>query len=169
MSSEIRMRTGSPTTLIPTKTTTDITRTTIRLWRTRRITKTIRRCLLAFGHSRCEGVLVGSGLVAEPAAHRPGVHLVVQRDDPDVLDRDLRGAREQLGALLVVDSAKRLIDQLVDLLVGIAPAVRRPHALLAVERREQRLERRGGLAGARAPANQDEAELRALLRRPGGC
>src|SRR5262245_22744545 len=106
MSSEIRMCTGSPTTWMPTKTTSDITRTTIRLWISRRIRKTMRRYLLAFGYSRGERVLVGAGLVAEPAAHRPGVDLIVKRDDADVLDRDLGRAREQVGALLVVDGAE---------------------------------------------------------------
>ena len=70
--------------------------------------------------------------------------------------------------LRVLVRGERVVDQLVDLRVRVAAAVRRAHALVAVEGREQRLERRGGFAGARAPAHQDEAELRPLVGRAGG-
>src|SRR5688500_16261587 len=145
MSSEIRMCTGSPTRCTPTNTTSDITSTTTRLCRTRLMMKTIS---VPFRNPRRHRVLVGARLVREAAAHRPGVDLVVQRDDADVLDRDLGGAREQVGALGVVDRGERVVDQLVDLRIGVAAAVRRSHAFLAVEGGEQRLERRGRLARA---------------------
>src|SRR5687767_3768941 len=87
MSSEIRMCTGSPTRCTPTNTTSDITRTTTALWRTRRMMKTIGVLLVRLPDVGRERVLVGARLVAEAAAQRPGVHLVVQRDDAHVLDR----------------------------------------------------------------------------------
>src|SRR5687767_10184011 len=164
MSSEIRMCTGSPTRCTPTNTTSDITRTTTRLWRTLLMMKTI---LFRFADPRRQRVLVGARLIGEAAAHRPGVHLVVQRNDADVIDRHLGSAREQLGALRVVRRGERLVQEFVHLGIGVAAAVRCPHALLAVEGREQRLERRRSLAGPRSPAHQDEAELGSLVGRPG--
>ena len=107
-----------------------------------------------------EGVLVGARLVRQVLAHRPGAHLVVQRHQPRQLaDRLVRGARQHDAALGVVDRRQRLRQQRVDAGVGEAAAVggaepglsgRTSRAASAAARR---------LAGLRAPAGEQEAEL----------
>ena len=51
----------------------------------------------------------------------------------------------------------------------MAPAVRRPMALGLIVGREQRFQRRRGLAGTGTPADEEKAEFRRLVCSPLGC
>jgi hypothetical protein len=95
-----------------------------------------------------------------PSRARPQVDLEVERDDSVSLIAKLGRARCSIAlALRVVDDCERVLGQCIDLAVRVAAAVRVAVALVAVERHQQRLERRRRFAGARAPAHQHEAEL----------
>ena len=106
-----------------------------------------------------ERVLVGARHIGDAVARRPQVDLEVQRNDAGVVDRELGRALQQRLALGVVDGRERILGQRVDLAVRIAAAVRGAEALVAVVGHQQRLQRRRRFAGARAPAEQHEAEL----------
>src|SRR3546814_405166 len=66
---------------------------------------------------------------------------------------------QQRLTLVVVNRGQGLVDQRVHLRVGVAPAVGAAIALYLVRRGHQRAQRRGHLAGRRAPAGEVHREL----------
>src|SRR5215472_15689893 len=159
------MSTGLPMANTPRNTSADITTSTRALCMSRRRMKTVIGTLgvvpLLLHRMDIEGlgVLARVAFEGEVAAHTPERHLIVERDDAGVLDAGLGRLREQARALLVVDGREGLLEDRVELRVRIAAAVGGAHALRGIVRREQRLQRRGGLAGIGAPAQQHEGEF----------
>ena len=84
---------------------------------------------------------------------------------PEVGHRDRDRLLQDLLALRVVDGGERLRERCVHLRVRVPPAVRGAEALVAVVGREQCLERRRGLAGVGAPADEHQAELEPVRAR----
>src|SRR6187401_1521259 len=84
-----------------------------------------------------ERPFVRARFVDDAPACRPQVVLVVERDDPEVADANLGGLLQQLFPLGVVYRRERLVEDRVELGVGVAAAVGCPRALAVVESCEQ--------------------------------
>src|SRR5512134_407575 len=67
-----------------------------------------------------ERVLVDPRRVSDPFSRRPGVDLVVERDDAELGHRDPHRLLDLLLAALVVDGGERAVEEVVHLLVAVA-------------------------------------------------
>ena len=103
-------------------------------------------------------VLADRRHIGEAGARRPDVLLDMQRNDRHIVERQLLRLLQDLFARRIVRGAERLVDQLVELRIGIAPAVGRAPALGRIERRVLRNQRIGRLGRAGAPAEQERRE-----------
>ncbi|MCY1217699.1 hypothetical protein D9M72_296220 [compost metagenome] len=105
------------------------------------------------------GALVGTRHVDDALLRGPGRHLLVDRDDTAIVDRDRGGFLQHLGAFGVIHGRQRLFQHHVHLGVAVFTPVGGAKALLAVLARQQRAQRRADLAGLRAPPEQAERPL----------
>src|SRR5579859_5888 len=130
------MSTGFPIANTPRKTSADMTTSTSTLCMSRRRMKTVTPLLLHWMDIERLRVLVRIAFEGEIAAHAPERHFVVERNDAGVLDPRFRRLRKESRALLVVNGRERLLEQRVELRVGIAAAVGGTHALGGIVGRE---------------------------------
>src|SRR5690606_3515270 len=93
-------------------------------------------------HRHGQGVLVAPAFVGDALAEGPDAALEMQRDQRQVVERDLRGLLQQLLALVRVDRHDGLLVHLVELGIREAAVVAGAQAAGRVERRHPQLEQR---------------------------